>query len=126
MKKLIKFLFVVLGTICLLTGIAGIFVPLLPATPFLLLATACYYKGSDRLYNKLLNSKLGTYIHNYRQKKAIPLKIKILALVMLWLSISSTIFFLDGMLILKLFLVIIAAIASYHIGRLKTLKKFEY
>ena len=73
-----KTLYIVIGTISLALGILGIFLPLLPTTPFLLLTAALYFKGSFRLYNWLLNHRyFGPYIRNYRENKAIPLRAKI-------------------------------------------------
>ena len=72
-----KTLYIVLGSISLALGILGIFLPLLPTTPFLLLTAALYFKGSPRLYNWLLNHRhFGPYIRNFRENKAIPLRAK--------------------------------------------------
>ena len=72
-----KTICIILGTISLGLGILGIFLPLLPTTPFLLLTAALYFKGSPRLYQWLLNHKyFGTYIRNFRENKAIPLLVK--------------------------------------------------
>ena len=69
-----KTLYIALGTLSLALGILGIFLPLLPTTPFLLLTAALYFKSSPRLYNWLLNHKhLGPYIRNFRENKAIHL-----------------------------------------------------
>ena len=63
-----KAIFVVSGTISLGLGAAGLFLPILPTTPFLLLSAACYYKGSERMHRWLLNNKLfGDYIRNYKE-----------------------------------------------------------
>ena len=64
---------IILGTVSLALGIIGIFLPLLPTTPFLLLTAALYFRGSPRLYQWLLNHKcLGPYIRSFRENKAIP------------------------------------------------------
>lgn len=66
---------IILGTVSLALGIIGIFLPLLPTTPFLLLTAALYFRGSPRLYQWLLNHKcLGPYIRSFRENKAIPLQ----------------------------------------------------
>lgn len=68
-----KTLYIALGTLSLALGILGIFLPLLPTTPFLLLTAALYFKSSPRLYNWLLNQKhLGPYIRNFRENKSHP------------------------------------------------------
>lgn len=75
---------IILGTVSLALGIIGIFLPLLPTTPFLLLTAALYFRGSPRLYQWLLNHKcLGPYIRNFRENKAIPLRAKIISLLLM-------------------------------------------
>jgi uncharacterized protein len=70
-------------------GAVGIFLPVLPTTPFLLLAAACYCRSSDKLYQWLMGNKwFGTYIKNYREGKGLSIKTKIIALTVLWVSIS--------------------------------------
>ena len=75
-----KALYILFGTLSLILGIIGIFLPLLPTTPFLLLTAALYVRSSPRLYNWLLHQKyLGNYIRNFRENKAIPLRAKIVS-----------------------------------------------
>jgi uncharacterized protein len=95
--KLLKFLYIVLGTISLCIGIVGIVVPGLPTTPFLLLTAALYIKGSDRLYHILISNKItGPYITNYRSKKGMTLKLKLRSISLMWIMISiSCIFFIE-------------------------------
>jgi len=82
------------GNFFVALGILGILLPLLPTTPFLLLAAACYFRSSEKFYNWLMNNKwLGNYIKNYREKKSIPLKVKVLCLSILWLTIGYSVFF---------------------------------
>ena len=89
-----KTICIILGTVSLALGILGIFLPLLPTTPFLLLTAALYFKGSPRLYQWLLNQKhLGPYIRNFRENKAIPLRAKVISLVLMWGTMLYCIFF---------------------------------
>lgn len=119
-----RILFIVAGTICLGLGALGIILPLLPTTPFLLLTAACYMRGSDRMYQWLLNNKwFGTYIRNYREGKGIPLRGKISALVLLWTTISFTAIFIISIGVIRVTLFIIAAIVSIYLIRLPTLEK---
>ena len=112
-----------LGSISLGLGILGIFLPLLPTTPFLLLTAALYFKGSPRLYNWLLNHRhFGPYIRNFRENKAIPLRAKIISLVLMWGTMLYCIFFLIPLLWVKILLGLIAAGVTYHILSFKTLK----
>jgi uncharacterized membrane protein YbaN (DUF454 family) len=113
-----------LGSISLALGVAGIFIPLLPTTPFLLLTATLYLKGSFRLYNRLINHKyLGVYIRNFRENKAIPLRVKIVSVSLVWITILYCIFFIADPLCLKVLLLCIAAGVSYHILSFKTLRQ---
>ncbi len=119
-----RILFIVAGTICLGLGALGIILPLLPTTPFLLLTAACYMRGSDRMYQWLLNNKwFGKYIRNYREGKGIPLRGKISALVLLWTTISFTAIFIINIDVIRVTLFLIAAIVSIYLIRLPTLEK---
>ena len=119
-----KTICIILGTISLGLGILGIFLPLLPTTPFLLLTAALYFKGSPRLYQWLLNHKyFGTYIRNFRENKAIPLRAKIISLLLMWGTMLYCIFFLIPSVWVKILLFLIAAGVTYHILSFKTLKK---
>jgi len=104
-------------------GIVGIFVPVLPTTPFLLLAAACYARSSQRFHSWLLNNKcFGSYIRNYLERKGITLRAKIITLSLLWITIGVSVAFAVETLALKLILVIIAIGVSIHILSLRTLK----
>ena len=105
-------------------AILGILLPLLPTTPFLLLAAACYAKGSKRFYNWLLNNKFfGKYITNYREGRGIPIKSKIITISLLWLTISYSVIFVVTIFIGQLILILIATGVTYHILTINTLKK---
>lgn len=118
-----KILYIVLGSISLALGILGIFLPLLPTTPFLLLTATLYFKGSPRLYNWLLKHRyFGRIIHNFRENKAIPLRAKIISLVLMWGTMSYCILFLIPFLWVKILMALIAAGVSYHILSFKTLR----
>ena len=76
---------VVGGTLLIGIGIAGIFLPVLPTTPFLLLAAACYLRGSGRLHAWLTEHRLlGRYIRYYRDGQGIPLHAEIVMVAVLW------------------------------------------
>lgn len=118
-----KTLCIILGSISLALGILGIFLPLLPTTPFLLLTAALYFKGSPRLYNWLLNHRhFGPHIRNFRENKAIPLRAKVISLVLMWGTMLYCIFFLIPLLWVKILLGLIAAGVTYHILSFKTLR----
>ena len=120
-----KKIFVIFGSLALALGIVGIFVPLLPTTPLLLLAAALYFKGSPKLYEWLINHPyLGEYIRNFREYRAIPLKAKIVSISLIWLTIGYCIF---GIVAewwwAQLSLAIIAIAVTWHILSFATLKR---
>ena len=111
-----KIFYTVTGTISLVLGIIGIFVPLLPTTPFLLLSAAFYFRGSPRLYRWLIQQKqLGPYIKNFREYRAIPLRAKIISLSLIWITLSYCIFQIAPYLWLKIILLAIAIGTTWHI-----------
>lgn len=88
-----KIIYAILGLISLGVGIIGVFLPLLPTTPFLLLSAALFARSSTRLYNWLLNHKiLGAFIRNYREDKSVTVRVKVIAISMLWATMLFSIF----------------------------------
>ena len=124
-QKVVRALLIIAGTISLTLGAIGIVLPILPTTPFLLLAAACYLRSSERMHKWLLSNRwFGEYIRNYQEGKGIPLKTKIAAVAVLWIAIIYSAFFaLDEILIAQVALLLIALGVSVHLIRLPTLKK---
>jgi len=130
-RKIVRTLWFIAGTICVVLGAIGIVFPLLPTTPFLLAAAACYYKSSERMHRWLLNNKwFGEYIRNYTEGRGLTKKTKITALTVLWATILfSTVFMLHRLLPpnlvlpLQLVMIAVAVAVSIHILRLPTFKK---
>ena len=116
---------IIVGSLSLVLGIVGIFVPMLPTTPFLLLSAAAWVKASPKLYKWLMNHKLfGEYIRNYREHRAIPLRAKIISVSLLWLTIGYCIFaVVNEWWWAQVLLAIVAIAVSWHILSFKTLKK---
>jgi uncharacterized membrane protein YbaN (DUF454 family) len=118
-----KLLFNILGTLCLLVGILGLVLPLLPATPFLLLASACYVRGSQALHSWLMSNKyLGTYITNMKVHRGLPLKAKITAIAVLWASLLFSLYRADSWL-LDATLLVVGIGVTVLIVRLKTVEQ---
>ena len=116
-------LFVVVGTIALVLGIIGIIIPVLPTTPFLLLAAICYLRGSQRLYNALLGNRfVGSYIQNYLEGRGMPLKMKIWTLTLLWIAIVCSALLATDSLIIRIILAVVLVGVSIHILLIKTVK----
>ena len=106
------------GTISVALGVLGLFLPLLPTTPFLLLAAACYARSSEKLYDRLLGNRwLGQYIRNYREGKGIPLKRAAVAIALLWLTIGYTAVVAVSLWWVRLTLLAIAGGVTVHLVR---------
>jgi hypothetical protein len=121
---LLKYFLIAAGILCVVLGVAGIFLPLLPTTPFLLLAAACFFRSSEPLYAWLINHKFfGKRIQYYRVYKAISLRSKLLSLALLWLTIGYSAFFAVKIFWVKIILFLIAAGVSLHLIGFRTLSK---
>jgi uncharacterized membrane protein YbaN (DUF454 family) len=113
-----------LGVIAVGLGVIGVFVPLLPTTPFLLLAAACFVRSSARLYAWLIHHKwFGDYIRHYREHHAIPLRAKIVTLALLWGAIGYTAIEVVTAWWVRALLGLIAVGVTIHILHLKTLTR---
>jgi len=120
-QKIGRALFFVAGTIFLALGAIGIVLPILPTTPFLLLALACYCRSSERMTHWMLNNKyFGKYIRNYKEGKGIPLKTKLFAITILWIAIVYSAIFIIPIWIVQLILFAVAAAVTLHLFRLPT------
>jgi len=126
-QKFVRALFFVAGTISLAVGTIGIVLPILPTTPLLLLALACYCRSSKRMTKWVLTNKyFGSYIRRYKEGKGIPIKTKIIALAALWITISYSAFFIVNIWIVQLILFAIATAVSIHIIRLPTYRETKH
>ncbi|MBD3314236.1 MAG: DUF454 family protein [Chitinivibrionales bacterium] len=110
------------GTLALALGVVGVAVPLLPTTPFLLLAAACYMRGSRRLYRWLVGHPwLGPFLRNYRENRAISLRTKVVALATLWAAVGYSSFMVVESILLRVVLLLVAIGVSLHLLTLRTL-----
>jgi len=124
MQSLKRILLIVAGSLSLGLGIVGIFLPLIPTTPLLLLAAACYIRSSKRLYEWLITNKhFGHYILDYREGRGIPLKAKIIGVSTIWLSMLYTVIYVVPLIFVKVLLLLIAAYFTWFILKQKTLQK---
>lgn len=119
-----KIILATLGIISLILGIIGIFLPLLPTVPFVLLSAYLFARSSTRLHYWIMNHKVyGEYIRSYNQDKSIPMQVKVVAIGMLWFSMSLSIFFvLKERWILQLLLGSITIGVTTFLLRMKTRK----
>jgi len=122
--KLRKQLLIVAGTISTAIGILGIFVPILPTTPFLLLAAACYIRSSERFYRWLINNRLfGTYIRSYLEGRGMPLRTKIFTIFLLWIAIGISVCIGTQNLVVRIVLVLVAIGVTLHIIYIRARKQ---
>ncbi|MDZ4166743.1 MAG: YbaN family protein [Coriobacteriia bacterium] len=124
MKHVLKYICLAIGLIALALGIIGIFVPMWPTTPFLLLAAACFVRSSERLYTWLIEHRhLGCYVRDYMSGKGIPLRAKWISLGLMWVTSQAS-----WMIVMAhrgvqpwtigyaVLLVVVAIGVHYHIG----------
>jgi uncharacterized membrane protein YbaN (DUF454 family) len=99
-------------------AILGIFLPLLPTVPLLLLAAACFARSSERFHHWLLNHpKLGPMIHGYLDGKGIPLRAKITAIGLIWLSISISVYVVHPVWLKFLLVIIGLSVTAYLLSQ---------
>lgn len=123
-EKARKGFWVALGTVLVALGVIGIALPLLPTTPFLLAAAACYLRGSERMHHWLPNHRwFGPYIRNYLEGRGIPRRTKALAILLLWVTITSSAWLFVSHWALRLLLFIIAIGVTAHLLRMKTVRE---
>ena len=116
-------LLTILGLISLGLGILGAFLPVLPTTPLLLLTAFLFLRSNRRLYDWLMNHpKMGPYITNFIKHKAIPLRVKVIAVSTLWLTLLYCAVFVAEHWAFRAFFILLAICITWHILSYKTLK----
>jgi len=124
-----NFIYITLGILSIITAMIGIILPLLPTTPFLLLATYFFANSSEKFHSWLINHKLfGSYIRNYNEEKGMILKHKVISLLTLHAGIGYTIFFAmrsinpSKLMWIRVFLVSVLIMVTIHILKLKLIR----
>ena len=121
---LVRNLLIAVGVVCVGLGFAGVFVPLLPTTPFLLLAAACFIRSSERFYTWLTTNRfVGSYVRNYMEHRATTIATKVASLSMLWICLVCTgVFFIESWSIRALLLVVGVGV-TVHLVSLRTIRR---
>ena len=120
-NPLLRGILIGIGWLSVVLGVIGIFLPVLPTTPFLLLAAACFMRSSRRFYLWLVNHRqLGPWIVDYLQGQGIPLKGKVYAIGLMWLSIGVS-SYLVPLFWARVFMLTSAVLVSLYILKQKTL-----
>lgn len=125
--KLITHIFLIsVGWLSVVLALFGIFLPLLPTTPFLLLAAICFAKSSPRFYQWLMTNRwFGEYLNNYRAGRGMQLRHKITALTLMWVSISYSAIMVAEAHWLRGLLVLIAVLVTWHLVRMPTYRLMD-
>lgn len=118
-----KGVYLIIGSVALAAGFVGIFLPVLPTTPLVLLAAWCFFRSSPRLYEWIIsNERFGDTIQNYHQGKGLTRATKIKAIVMMWITISISIYYKINSSPLIAFLFGVAIVVTIYMIRLPTLE----
>lgn len=122
MKRAKQAVYLIIGTLALVLGAIGLFLPVLPTTPFVILAAACYLRSSKRMHAWILRSELfGETIENFQAGRGLKRDTKIRALVLMWATISISAFFFVDQLIFRGAMFLVAAGVTVYLLRLPTL-----
>lgn len=122
--QLLSWLLISIGWLSVCLGVLGIFLPLLPTTPFLLLAAACFVRSSPRFYQWLVeHPKLGGYILHYLNGEGLPIKAKVITILMIGATMSLSAWLVVPNIWGKVTLLIIGVSVSIYIWRLPTLER---
>ena len=122
-SPVLKYFYLFSGFILVAIGVVGIFLPLLPTTIFLILASICFLKSSPKANEWLRNHKvLGGYIDNYQNKTGLTSNAKIANIITIWISISLSVFLLTEELYIRILLLAIAIGVTIHLVMIKTKK----
>jgi uncharacterized membrane protein YbaN (DUF454 family) len=121
LPKLYRYFYLISGILLVAIGVIGIFLPVLPTTIFLILASACFVKSSPRANEWLRNHKvLGMYIKNYQDKTGLSVRAKVFNIIFLWTMILLSAFLLTDKFYIKLILLAIAMGVTIHLLMIKT------
>ena len=113
-----KILLILVGWIAVALGVLGIFLTLLPTTPFLLLASACFARGSSRMHNWLQTNRVfGKYLRDYENGHGMPLRAKVSVLIFMWCSMGYSMWRLQHLPALQVLLVVIGSGVTIYLTR---------
>jgi len=120
-SRIVKASLIAAGSTCVGLAVIGIVLPLLPTTPFLLLAAACYAHSSERFYVWLLTNRFfGQYIRDWRENKGITLATKIWVIAIMLATMAATALFFVPLMPVRVLLLAIGVCVSIYIWRQPT------
>ena len=116
MGNMLKILYQVGGSISIGLAMTGLFLPVLPTTPFVLLAIFLFGKSQpEKIQEIIQHPRLGPFVQDYLDPQGIPMKSKIKALLVLWLSILISVTFFIPLIAIKMLILSIASMVSIWI-----------
>ena len=116
MGNMLKILYQVGGSISIGLAMTGLFLPVLPTTPFVLLAIFLFGKSQpEKIQEIMQHPKLGPFVQDYLDPQGIPMKSKIKALLVLWFSILISVTFFIPLIAIKMLILSIASMVSIWI-----------
>lgn len=124
MNKIKKFIYVVVGLISFVLGAIGVIIPVLPTTPFLLLASYCFVKGSDKFDRWFKSTKIyKNHLESFVKEKAMTMKQKICILLFADIMLAFPLIIIDS-LHMRIFLLFLIVVKFYYfMFRIKTIKE---
>lgn len=118
-----RIFFIVLGILCVILAALGVLLPGLPATPFLLLASYSFARSSKRMHDWLVNNRIfGPILSDFLDRKGIRLHIKIISILMMWVMMLVSVFFLMENDVVKYVAIGGALIGTFAVTRYKTIR----
>ncbi len=125
-KHIKKYLLITVGILAIILGLIGAVLPVLPTTPFLILALACFANSSPHFHQQLLNNRwFGEALQQWEENRSISRKAKTKAILLVILSFSISITMLQGRLHLQLGLLILAIVLLSYLWKLKEADKVK-
>jgi uncharacterized membrane protein YbaN (DUF454 family) len=122
LSSLRKGIYIIVGTLALAIGIIGVFLPVVPTTPLVLLSAACYLRGSEKLHRWILsNPRFGEIIENYESGKGLKRSIKIKAIGLMWIMILISAFYFVDSLIARIAMILISSLVTIYLIKLPTI-----
>lgn len=120
-NRITRLLWTAAGTLSLAIGAVGIILPVLPTTPFVLIAAACYLRGSKRMYDRLVKNRyFGGYLRDYVEGRGVSKRATVVSIAFLWSLILLSVVFATNDQIIRAVLVVVAIAVTVHLLRLRT------
>lgn len=125
-NRILRVVLITIGFSSVALGVLGIFLPLLPTVPLLLLAAACFSRSSERFHNWLLeHPRFGPMIRQYFAGEGIPIRAKITAIGLIWLTIPASVFFFITIFWVQVVLIGIGVTVTVYLLRLPVSQEDE-